>query len=45
MEDTERSQMKELIQEIKKGLLNWYDFKPGSRALYIGDMRREERGF
>ncbi len=37
MEDTERSQMKELIQEIKKDLLNWYDFKPGSRALYIGE--------
>ena len=28
---------KEIIRQIQKGLLRWYDFAPGSRALYIGD--------
>lgn len=27
----------QLIREIKKGLLNWYDFRPGSIVLCIGD--------
>ena len=39
MENAEYSQEKELLQEIKKGLLNWYDFRKGSSVLYIG---REE---
>lgn len=27
----------ELIREIPKALLNWYDFRSGSRVLYIGE--------
>ncbi len=26
-----------MVHDLKKGLLGWYDFKPGSRILYIGD--------
>lgn len=26
-----------IVREIQKGLLRWYDFQSGSRALYIGD--------
>ena len=26
----------ELIHEIPKGLLGWYDFQPGKTALYTG---------
>lgn len=33
-------QAQDLIKGIQKGLLQWYDFKEGSEALYIGD--REE---
>ena len=34
MKDTEG--MEDLIGEIQKGLINWYDFRLNSRILYIG---------
>lgn len=34
--DYDEIQAEELIWEIPKTLLNWYDFKPNSRILYIG---------
>ncbi len=37
MGNTENHQAKVLIQEIKKGLFHWYDFKPHSTVLYIGE--------
>lgn len=30
-------QAEELIREISKALLQWYDFREGSRMLYVGD--------
>ncbi|MCH5281302.1 MAG: adenylyltransferase/cytidyltransferase family protein [Lachnospiraceae bacterium] len=30
-------QAEELVKEIPKGLLSWYDFKPGSTILYVGE--------
>lgn len=32
----EKMQAEEIIRELPKGLLQWYDFAPGSSALYIG---------
>ncbi|WP_242835500.1 adenylyltransferase/cytidyltransferase family protein [Butyrivibrio sp. AC2005] len=26
-----------ILKELKKGLIAWYDFRPGSKVLYIGD--------
>lgn len=44
-------QTEELVQEIRKGLLKWYDFKPNSDILYFGeesdgyaDVLRENTG-
>ena len=31
------AQAQELINEIQKGLLQWYDFKEDRQALYVGD--------
>lgn len=36
MKKAEQSQ--ELIRGIRQGLLQWYDMRPGSTALYIGDQ-------
>lgn len=36
MNNLEINQTHQLIHEIKKGLINWYDFKPNSTILYIG---------
>lgn len=30
------AQVEELVKEIQKGLLQWYDFRPGSTILYFG---------
>jgi cytidyltransferase-like protein len=35
MDNLERSQMEELVGEIRKGLLSWYGFRPDGRILYI----------
>lgn len=32
---------KEIVREIPKGLLKWYDFQKDSRALYVGDAEEE----
>ena len=31
---------KEIVREIPKGLLKWYDFRKNSRALYVDRGRR-----
>lgn len=35
-EEYSKMQTDELIRELPKALLVWYDFKPGSRILYVG---------
>lgn len=33
----EKQTTEDIINGISQGLLNWYDFKPGSRILYVGE--------
>lgn len=34
---TKEEQQEEVTRAIRKGLVNWYDFKEGAEALYIGE--------